>query len=158
MSEDKAHQPLNALIVVQEDHAEAVMHQAALLMQLRTGHILLRKHLHRIGKAGSAMCPACLSEDESVHHYLLVSCICCTKEADRKSAAKGPQNDQHPPLESKSFSAPVQIHKVHSMLPNHIRDLSSEYVNDNSLQCISQLPNLSPLASQRQLLLQALPH
>jgi len=72
MSEDKAHQPLNALIVVQEDHAEAVMHQAALLMQLRSGHILLQKHLHRIGKAGSATCPACLSDDKSIHHYLLM--------------------------------------------------------------------------------------
>jgi len=47
-------------------------HQAALLVQLRTGHVPLHKHLHRIGKFRSATCPACISEVDSVHHYLLM--------------------------------------------------------------------------------------
>ena len=41
------------------------------LVQLRTGHIPLQKHLHRIGKADSPMCPACHSRKETVHHFLL---------------------------------------------------------------------------------------
>ena len=41
-------------------------------MQLRTGHVPLQKHLHRIGKAKSAMCLACRLEVELVHHYLLM--------------------------------------------------------------------------------------
>jgi len=45
--------------------------QASLLLQLRTGHVPLNKHLHRIGKAPSPMCPECRVEEESVLHFLL---------------------------------------------------------------------------------------
>lgn len=44
---------------------------AALLIQLRTGHIPLNKHLHRISRAPSPICPACEEREESVHHFLL---------------------------------------------------------------------------------------
>ena len=43
---------------------------ASLLVQLRTGHIVLQKHMHRIGKADSPTCPACRGADESVHQFL----------------------------------------------------------------------------------------
>ena len=46
--------------------------RASLLIQLRTGHVLLARHLHRIGKAESPICPACRAHNETVHHYLLV--------------------------------------------------------------------------------------
>src|SRR5882724_5273091 len=45
--------------------------QASLLIQLRTGHILLQKYLHKIGKVNSPTCPACCIHNETVHHYLL---------------------------------------------------------------------------------------
>ena len=45
--------------------------QAALLIQLRSGHAPLNNHLHRIGKAESPLCPACHRKNESVHHYLI---------------------------------------------------------------------------------------
>jgi len=45
--------------------------QAAILIQLRMGHILLRKYLNRIGKASSPMCRTCSHQRESVHHYLM---------------------------------------------------------------------------------------
>ncbi|KAJ3878611.1 hypothetical protein F5051DRAFT_292525, partial [Lentinula edodes] len=40
------------------------------LTQLRTGHIPLQRHLHRIGKADSATCPCCKHGNETVTHYL----------------------------------------------------------------------------------------
>ena len=45
--------------------------QTSLLTQLRTEHIPLQVHLHRIGKADSAQCPSCGHAKETVHHYLL---------------------------------------------------------------------------------------
>ncbi|KAG1765895.1 hypothetical protein EDD22DRAFT_774520, partial [Suillus occidentalis] len=41
------------------------------LIQLCTGHILLNKHLHRISKSPSPLCPSCKKQEESVHHFLL---------------------------------------------------------------------------------------
>jgi ribonuclease HI len=43
----------------------------SILTQLRTGHAPLAKHLHRIKKADSPMCPACLQDTESVQHFML---------------------------------------------------------------------------------------
>jgi ribonuclease HI len=44
--------------------------QTSIIIQLRTGHIALNKHLHRITKADSPTCPTCGQDDETVHHYL----------------------------------------------------------------------------------------
>jgi ribonuclease HI len=41
-----------------------------LLLQLHTSHVPLAKHLHRIHRADSPICPCCQA-DESVAHYLL---------------------------------------------------------------------------------------
>ena len=46
--------------------------QAAILFQLRSGHVPLNAHLHRIGRADTPQCPACHSDRETVTHYLLV--------------------------------------------------------------------------------------
>lgn len=46
--------------------------QASLLFQLRTGHVPLNGHLHRIGSAESPNCGTCKSTRETVHHYLMV--------------------------------------------------------------------------------------
>jgi len=51
---------------------EHLMHeQTSMLVQLRTGHILLTKYLHRIGKANSPMCHTCSHQRETIHHYLM---------------------------------------------------------------------------------------
>ena len=42
----------------------------AMLIQLRTGHILLNKHLVRIGKTTSPKCPTCGRHSKTVHHFL----------------------------------------------------------------------------------------
>ena len=42
----------------------------SLLVQLCTGHIVLNKHLSKIGKAITPTCTACRQVDETVHHYL----------------------------------------------------------------------------------------
>ena len=44
--------------------------QASTLIQLRSGHIPLAKHLFRISKALSPVCPSCQSDEETVHHFL----------------------------------------------------------------------------------------
>ena len=45
--------------------------QAAMLIQLRSGHAPLNKHLHRMGKAESPLCPACHRKNETIHHFLV---------------------------------------------------------------------------------------
>ncbi|KIJ52020.1 hypothetical protein M422DRAFT_157091 [Sphaerobolus stellatus SS14] len=42
----------------------------AILIQLRTGHAQLNKHLHHIKRSQTNICPACRREPETVHHYL----------------------------------------------------------------------------------------
>jgi len=59
--------------------------QAALLVQLRTGHVPLQKHLHTIGKAESPRCPACHAANETVVHYLLM----CLAYARQRKALEG---------------------------------------------------------------------
>jgi ribonuclease HI len=44
--------------------------QSSLLIQLRTAHIPLNKHLHRIKRSPTPVCPACNRADETVHHFL----------------------------------------------------------------------------------------
>lgn len=53
-----------------------------LLFQLRTGHIALNKHLHRIARAPSATCQERNAHEETVHHFLLV----CPKYARQRNA------------------------------------------------------------------------
>ncbi|KAG2741299.1 hypothetical protein P692DRAFT_20684418, partial [Suillus brevipes Sb2] len=38
---------------------------------LRTGNILLNKHVHRTSRAPSPICPACEESEELVHQFLL---------------------------------------------------------------------------------------
>src|ERR1700683_1013213 len=45
--------------------------QASLLIQLRTGHAPLNKHIFNIKSADSPICPACENAHETVHHFLL---------------------------------------------------------------------------------------
>ncbi|KAF8487787.1 hypothetical protein JB92DRAFT_2758627, partial [Gautieria morchelliformis] len=45
--------------------ADMPRRQAAQLIQIRTGHIALNKHLFKIGKADSPMCTACRGADEA---------------------------------------------------------------------------------------------
>src|SRR5882724_6807610 len=44
--------------------------KTSLVIQLRTGHILLQVHLKRIGKTNSPICTRCHKAEETVEHYL----------------------------------------------------------------------------------------
>ena len=44
--------------------------QMSMLVQLRTGHVPLQKHLFRIAKVDNPTCPHCRQGEESVHHFL----------------------------------------------------------------------------------------
>jgi ribonuclease HI len=65
---------------------------AVLIIQLRTGHCTLAKHLHRIGKADSPVCPCCRRADESVAHYLL---HCPAHDAAREQMYAACGRDAH---------------------------------------------------------------
>ncbi|KAL6297782.1 hypothetical protein BKA93DRAFT_745340, partial [Sparassis latifolia] len=52
------------------------------LMQLRTGHVGLNQHLHRICKTPSPICPACHLALETVQHFLLT----CTAYTGQRHA------------------------------------------------------------------------
>ena len=43
----------------------------SLLFRLRSGHVPLNKHLHRIQKADSPTCPCCHQHDKTVMHYVM---------------------------------------------------------------------------------------
>ncbi|KAG9223182.1 hypothetical protein CCMSSC00406_0000129 [Pleurotus cornucopiae] len=45
--------------------------RTSVITQLRTGHVPLNQHLHRIKKADSPYCPHCNDKEESVRHYLI---------------------------------------------------------------------------------------
>jgi hypothetical protein len=55
---------------------------ASILSQLRTGHTPLAKHLHRIGKMNSPICPACQQSEETVQHFML---HCLAHQAARQT-------------------------------------------------------------------------
>jgi ribonuclease HI len=44
---------------------------AAILLQLRLGHTILNRHLHRINRVDSPLCPCCHQCDKTFIHYLL---------------------------------------------------------------------------------------
>ena len=44
--------------------------QVSLIIQLRTGHVLLNAYLHRISKMDQPLCQLCERGNKTVHHYL----------------------------------------------------------------------------------------
>jgi len=61
---------------------------SALLFQLRTGHVSLNKHLHRITKAPSPICEACNQKNESVYHFIL-ECPAYTRHRNAMRTSMG---------------------------------------------------------------------
>ena len=55
-----------------KDTAKIEHWQASMLVQLRTGHLPLQKHLNWIGCMSSPTCLACCMANETVYHYLMV--------------------------------------------------------------------------------------
>ncbi|KAG2742180.1 hypothetical protein P692DRAFT_20749314 [Suillus brevipes Sb2] len=43
---------------------------ASMYIQLRTRHIPLNHHLHRINKSDTPHCPICPNTNETIHHYI----------------------------------------------------------------------------------------
>ena len=50
--------------------------QAALIMQLHTGHIRLNKHLHQIHHSDTPYCPSCDENAIELTHHFLFDCVC----------------------------------------------------------------------------------
>jgi hypothetical protein len=59
---------------------------ASILMQLKTGHVPLAKHLHHISKTDSPTCPTCQQNEETIQHLML---HCPTHQTTRQTL----QND-----------------------------------------------------------------
>jgi len=93
--------------------ADSLLHkQASLLIQLRTGHAPLNKHLFNIKSADSPICPACKDTHKTVHHFLL---LCPAYEQPPTSLILHPQSritvPCNPPCTPKSNKTPVQIYQ-----------------------------------------------
>ncbi|KAF8591811.1 hypothetical protein K439DRAFT_1325962 [Ramaria rubella] len=82
----------------------------SLLLQLRTCHIPLNKHLHCISKANSPFCPHCPSRHETVHHFLLM-CPAYTphRRELEKHLGRGAKSLQHLLLNPKTMSCLVSF-------------------------------------------------
>lgn len=52
------------------DTAHLPRRNTSILIQLRTGHIALNRHLHRINRADSPECPSCHGASETTDHFL----------------------------------------------------------------------------------------
>ncbi|KAG2036074.1 hypothetical protein BDR03DRAFT_470614, partial [Suillus americanus] len=64
---------------------------SSLIFQLRTGHITLNKHLHRISKTPSAKCEKCNAHEKTVHHFLMV-CHTFARQRNTLKEEVGPRN------------------------------------------------------------------
>jgi hypothetical protein len=106
---------------------------AVLLLQLRTGHIPLAKHLHLINKAESPICPCCRQADETVAHYLL-HCS-AHREARRELVSEGGREAtiitkllgsvKLYPLLFRYIAHTGRFHNVHGALP-HIAAIATK--------------------------------
>lgn len=98
---------------------------ASTLTQLRTGHAPLAKHLHRIKKADSPICPACLQSPETVHH-LILHCPAHKNARERLRNKTGRRNIDIPKLLTKSdnlralFKFISETGRFHKSLDNAI--------------------------------------
>jgi hypothetical protein len=83
----------------------------ALLIQLRTQHIPLNKHLHRLGKVNSPHCPHCPTREETVHH-LLIECPQYRRERHQLSNALGREATSIPYLLSDPKAMPHLVRYI----------------------------------------------
>lgn len=60
--------------------------RASTLIQLRTGHIPLKTHLHRINHASDPYCPSCVAKRETILHFILS----CPKYSRAREASRHP--------------------------------------------------------------------
>ena len=68
-----------------KDTCDLTCRQMSLLIQLRSGHVPLNKHLHRIGKVDSPKSLACQVSNKTVHHFL----VTCPKYAPQWRLLEG---------------------------------------------------------------------
>jgi ribonuclease HI len=67
----------------------------SIITQIITGHIPLARHLHRINKADSPICPCCHEHEETVAHFVL---HCPTHRTARTTLFEGmPRSDRNLP-------------------------------------------------------------
>jgi len=88
--------------------------KASLLVQLRTGHVLLQAHLCRIGKVELPACLKCNKVDEMVSHYLTT----CTAFAIQRGCM-----ERHLRRATKSVSTLLMNLKAFPCLFKYIHDM-----------------------------------
>jgi len=96
---------------------------ASLLIQMRTGHIPLNSHLHKICKADSSTSSTCRRGNETVHHYL-ISCPAYTRQRHALEQRLGRYTRSVPTLLSKPNAFPALFNYV-----NATRRLSDTFGN-----------------------------
>ena len=76
-----------------------------LLLSLRTRHVPLNLHLHRLGKSDSPRCSYCPMIDETVHHFLF-DCSQYQRERHVLACALGRQATSLPHLLAEAEATP----------------------------------------------------
>jgi len=65
----------NSIATVSTKYINAISrlskNRASLITQLRTGHIGLNRHLHKMGRADTPFCPHCPTSEETVDHFVI---------------------------------------------------------------------------------------
>jgi ribonuclease HI len=80
---------------------------ASILAQLRTGHSPLAKHLHRIGKMDSPICPACSQSEETIQHFI----VHCTAHQVARQALRDNTGGRN--IDTvKLFTSPKTLHAL----------------------------------------------
>jgi hypothetical protein len=69
-------------------------HQASLMTQIRCGHIPLNVYLHRINRADTNLCQACLDSEDGLHchetvNHFIFECPSLSQEREELVAAIG---------------------------------------------------------------------
>lgn len=95
--------------------------QASLLIQLRTGHVPLQQHLHRMRKADVPTCPQCGLTKETVYHFLM-ECAAYNEERAERERHAGPASRSIKDLLSRLALLPSlfrYIHDTQRFLPTY---------------------------------------
>lgn len=88
-------------------------YQTSTITQLRIGHIPLNKHLHRVGKSDTPLCPACERRPETVRHFLM-ECPCFARHRWKMRIGLGSKSDRISTL----LSTPLGIQRVLTYVKN----------------------------------------
>jgi len=85
--------------------------QTNILTQLRTGHVPLNHHLHRIGAWETPFCVHCGTKRETVFHYIM-SCPECREQCQKLRSELAPEVFTFANLLTSKVEVPLLLHYI----------------------------------------------